>query len=197
MKRFFDIVLSGLALLVLAPFLIIIALIIKLDSRGPVFFRQVRVGKNNKDFKIFKFRTMKVGSDKGRLITVGGHDSRITRVGYFLRKFKLDEIPQLINVFIGDMSLVGPRPEVRKYVDYWTPEQMHVLDVRPGITDMASIRFSNENELLDGVEDPEEYYVNTIMPQKIAMYLDYVNNQSLWGDVKIIFLTARKIIFGR
>ena len=197
MKRFLDIFLSSLALLVLSPFLIIIALIIKLDSRGPVFFRQVRVGKNNKDFKIFKFRTMKVGSDKGRLITVGGHDSRITRVGYFLRKFKLDEIPQLINVFIGDMSLVGPRPEVRKYVDYWTPEQMHVLDVRPGITDMASIRFSNENELLDGVDDPEEYYVKTIMPQKVAMYLDYVNNQSLWGDVKIIFLTVRKIISGR
>ena len=197
MKRFFDFVLSGLALLVLTPFLCIIALVIKLDSRGPVFFRQVRVGKKNKDFKIFKFRTMKVGSDKGRLITVGGHDSRITRVGYYLRKFKLDEIPQLINVLIGDMSLVGPRPEVRKYVDCWTPEQMHVLDVRPGITDMASIRFSDENELLEGVDNPEEYYVNTIMPQKVAMYLEYVNNQSLWGDVKIIFLTLRKIIFRR
>ena len=156
MKRLFDIVASGLGLLCLSPLLLIVAIWIKLDSPGPVFFRQVRVGRYNKDFRIFKFRSMRVGSDKGSQITVGGHDSRITRSGYFIRKTKIDELPQLINVFIGDMSLVGPRPEVRHYVDMWTPEQLHVLDVRPGITDPASIRYRNENELLEKAEDPEK-----------------------------------------
>ena len=139
MKRLFDIVASGLGLLVLSPLFIIVAIWIKLDSKGPIFYRQVRVGLHNKDFRIFKFRSMRVGADKGSLVTIGGRDPRVTRSGYFIRKFKIDELPQLINVFIGDMSLVGPRPEVRHYVDYWTPEQMHVLDVRPGITDPASI----------------------------------------------------------
>ena len=147
MKRLFDIVASGLGLLVLSPILIIVAIWIKLDSEGPVFYRQVRVGRYNKDFRIFKFRSMRIGSDKGSLVTIGGRDPRVTRSGYFIRKFKIDELPQLINVFIGDMSLVGPRPEVRHYVNYWTPEQMRALDVRPGITDPASIRFRNENEL--------------------------------------------------
>ena len=156
MKRLFDIVASGLGLLCLSPLLLIVAIWIKLDSPGPVFFRQVRVGRYNKDFRIFKFRSMRVGSDKGSQITVGGHDSRITRSGYFIRKTKIDELPQLINVFIGDMSLVGPRPEVRHYVDMWTPEQLHVLDVRPGITDPASIKFRNENELMEQAEDPEK-----------------------------------------
>ena len=141
MKRFFDIVASLLGLIVLSPLLLVVAIWVKLDSEGPVFFRQVRVGRYNKDFRIFKFRSMRVGSDKGSQVTIGGRDPRVTRSGYFIRKFKIDELPQLINVLVGDMSLVGPRPEVRHYIDYWTPEQMRVLDVRPGITDPASIRF--------------------------------------------------------
>lgn len=194
MKRLFDIVASGLGLLVLSPILIIVAIWIKLDSKGPVFYRQVRVGRYNKDFRIFKFRSMRVGSDKGSLVTIGGRDPRVTRSGYFIRKFKIDELPQLINVFIGDMSLVGPRPEVRHYVDYWTPEQMHALDVRPGITDPASIRFRNENELLEKAEDPEKYYIEVIMQEKLKLYLEYVDNASFWYDIKLIFQTFGVII---
>lgn len=152
MKRLFDIVASGFGLLLLSPLFLLVAIWIKLDSPGPVFYRQVRVGRYNRDFRIFKFRSMRVGADKGSLVTIGGRDPRVTRSGYFIRKFKVDELPQLINVFIGDMSLVGPRPEVRHYVDYWTKDQLHVLDVRPGITDPASIKFRNENELLEKAE---------------------------------------------
>jgi lipopolysaccharide/colanic/teichoic acid biosynthesis glycosyltransferase len=137
---------------------------------------------------------MRVGSDKGSQITVGCHDSRITRSGYFIRKTKIDELPQLINVFIGDMSLVGPRPEVRKYVDMWTPEQLHVLDVRPGITDPASIRYRNENELLENADDPEKYYVEVIMQDKIKLYLEYVEKHSFWYDIKLIFQTFYTIV---
>ena len=194
MKRIFDVIASGLGLLVLSPLFLILAIWIKMDSKGPVFYRQVRVGRYNKDFKIFKFRSMRVGSDKGSLVTIGGHDPRITRSGYFIRKFKLDEFPQLINVFVGDMSLVGPRPEVRHYVDYWTPEQMHVLDVRPGITDPASIKFRNENELMEKAEDPEKYYIEVIMQEKIRLYLQYVNHHSFWGDIGLIFKTFWTII---
>jgi lipopolysaccharide/colanic/teichoic acid biosynthesis glycosyltransferase len=194
MKRLFDIVASGLGLIALSPLFLILAIWIKLDSKGPVFYRQVRVGKDNKDFRIFKFRSMRVGSDKGSLVTIGGHDPRITRSGYFIRKFKLDELPQLINVFIGDMSLVGPRPEVRHYVDYWTPEQMHVLDVRPGITDPASIKFRNENELMEQAEDPEKYYIEVIMQEKIKLYLEYVENHTFWGDIGLIFKTFWTIV---
>lgn len=194
MKRLFDIIASGMGLLILSPILIVIAIWIKLDSPGPVFYRQVRVGRNNKDFQIFKFRSMRVGSDKGSLVTIGGRDPRITRSGYFIRKLKIDELPQLINVFIGDMSLVGPRPEVRHYVDFWTPEQMHVLDVRPGITDPASIRFRNENELLAHTEEPEKYYIEIIMQEKLKLYLDYVKNQSFFYDIKLIFQTFWVII---
>lgn len=194
MKRIFDIVASGCGLIVLSPLFLVLAIWIKLDSKGPVFYRQVRVGRNNRDFRIFKFRSMREGSDQGFLVTIGGHDSRITRSGYMLRKFKLDELPQLINVFMGDMSLVGPRPEVRHYVDYWTPEQMHVLDVRPGITDPASIKFRNENDLLDKAENPEEYYINVIMQEKIRLYLEYVENHSLWYDIKLIFQTIKVVL---
>ena len=194
MKRLFDIIASGLGLLVLSPLFIIIAIWIKLDSKGPVFYRQVRVGKDNKDFRIFKFRSMRVGSDKGSLVTIGGRDPRITRSGYIIRKLKLDELPQLINVFVGDMSLVGPRPEVRHYVDYWTPEQMHVLDVRPGITDPASIKFRNENELMEQAEDPENYYINVIMQEKLKLYLDYVEHRSFFGDIGLIFKTFWVIV---
>jgi len=194
MKRLFDIFLSGFGLILLSPLFLIVAIWIKLDSRGPIFYRQVRVGRNNSEFRIFKFRSMRIGSDKGSLVTIGGRDPRITRSGYFIRKFKIDELPQLINVFIGDMSLVGPRPEVRHYVNYWTPEQMHVLDVRPGITDPASIKFRNENELLAKADDPEKYYIEVIMQEKIRLYLDYVEKSSFWYDIKLIFQTFKVII---
>ena len=194
MKRLFDILLSGLGLLIISPLFLIVAIWIKLDSPGPIFYRQVRVGRYNKDFRIFKFRSMRMGSDKGSLVTIGGRDPRITRSGYFIRKFKIDELPQLINVLVGDMSLVGPRPEVRHYVNYWTEEQMHVLDVRPGITDPASIKFRNENELLAQAEDPEKYYIEVIMQEKIKLYLDYVKKNSLWYDIKLIFQTFWVII---
>lgn len=194
MKRLFDMMASGCGLLVLSPVFIVMALWIKLDSEGPVLYRQVRVGRNNKDFRIFKFRSMRLGSDKGSLVTIGGRDPRITRSGYFIRKFKLDELPQLINVFLGDMSLVGPRPEVRHYVNYWTPEQMHVLDVRPGITDPASIKFRNENELMEKATDPEAYYIHVIMQEKIKLYLEYVQNANFWYDIKLIFQTFWVIV---
>ena len=194
MKRLFDIIASSIGLLVLSPLFLILAIWIKLDSKGPVFYRQVRVGLHNKDFRIFKFRSMRVGSDKGSLVTIGGRDPRITRSGYIIRKLKLDELPQLINVFVGDMSLVGPRPEVRHYVNYWTPEQMRVLDVRPGITDPASIKFRNENELMEQAEDPEDYYINVIMQEKLKLYLDYVEHHSFWGDIGLIFKTFWVII---
>lgn len=194
MKRIFDIVASGCGLVLLSPLFLILAVWIKLDSPGPVFYRQVRVGRHNRDFRIFKFRSMREGSDQGSLVTIGGHDSRITRSGYILRKFKLDELPQLLNVFVGDMSMVGPRPEVRHYVNYWTPEQMHVLDVRPGITDPASIKFRNENELLEKAENPEEYYINVIMQEKIRLYLEYVEHHSLWYDIRLIFQTIRVVL---
>ena len=194
MKRLFDIIASGLGLIVLSPLFLILAIWIKLDSKGPVFYRQVRVGYKNKDFRIFKFRSMRVGADKGSLVTIGGRDPRVTKSGYWIRKFKLDELPQLINVFLGDMSLVGPRPEVRHYVDYWTPEQMHVLDVRPGITDPASIKFRNENELMEQAEDPEKYYIEVIMQEKIKLYLEYVNHHSFMGDIGLIFKTFFVIV---
>ena len=194
MKRLFDITASGLGLLVLSPLFLIIAIWIKFDSPGPVFYRQVRVGRGNKDFRLFKFRSMRVGSDKKGLITVGGHDPRVTRSGYFIRKYKLDEFPQLINVFIGDMSLVGPRPEVRKYVDLYTPEQLHVLDVRPGITDMASIRYRNENELLEQAADPEQYYRDVVMQDKLRINLEYVADHSFFKDLKIIFMTFKAVV---
>lgn len=194
MKRLFDIVASGFGLLLLSPLFLLVAIWIKLDSPGPVFYRQVRVGRYNRDFRIFKFRSMRVGADKGSLVTIGGRDPRVTRSGYFIRKFKVDELPQLINVFIGDMSLVGPRPEVRHYVNYWTKEQLHVLDVRPGITDPASIKFRNENELLEKVEDPEKYYIEVIMQEKLRLYLEYVENHSFWYDIKLIFQTFVAII---
>ena len=187
MKRVFDIVASGLGLIVLSPLFLMLAIWIKLDSKGPAFYRQVRVGRYNKDFRIFKFRSMRVGADKGSLVTIGGRDSRVTKSGYWIRKFKLDELPQLINVFIGDMSLVGPRPEVRHYVNYWTPEQMHVLDVRPGITDPASIKFRNENELMEKAEDPEKYYIEVIMQKKIKLYLEYVEKHNFFYDLGLIF----------
>lgn len=194
MKRIFDIVMSGLGLICLSPLFLVLAVWIKCDSAGPVFYRQVRVGRGNKDFRLFKFRSMRPDSDKLGLITVGGHDPRVTRSGYYIRKYKLDEFPQLINVFVGDMSLVGPRPEVRKYVDLYTPEQLRVLNVRPGITSLASIRYRNENEILAKADDPDKAYVEQIMPDKIAIDLEYVENASLTNDIKLIFKTFSEII---
>lgn len=185
---------SGLGLLVLSPLFLVLAVWIKCDSKGPVFYRQVRVGRNNRDFRLYKFRSMRVGSDKKGLITIGGHDPRVTRSGYYIRRYKLDEFPQLINVFAGNMSLVGPRPEVRKYVDLYTPEQMHVLDVRPGITDLASIRYRNENELLERADDPDRYYVDVIMQDKLRINLEYVADHSFLKDIKLIGMTFRAIV---
>lgn len=194
MKRLFDIVASGFGLILLSPLFAVIAIWIKADSKGPVFYRQTRVGRGNKDFRLYKFRSMRPDSDKKGLITVGGHDPRITRSGYYIRKYKLDEFPQLINVFKGEMSLVGPRPEVRKYVDMYTPEQLRVLDVRPGITSLASIRYRNENEILGASEDPDRTYIEKVMPDKIAIDLEYVPKANLLTDIKLIFSTFKEII---
>jgi lipopolysaccharide/colanic/teichoic acid biosynthesis glycosyltransferase len=188
-KRILDLLVSGFGLMLLFPFFLLIALIIKLDSSGPVFYLQVRVGQNGKLFKLFKFRTMRTGADKFTAITVGNRDPRITAAGYYLRKFKVDELPQLINVFIGNMSLVGPRPELKKFVDLYNVEQAKVINVKPGITDYASIEFRNENELLEGKPDPIDYYVREIMPAKLALNLQYIREQSLWTDLKIITST--------
>jgi lipopolysaccharide/colanic/teichoic acid biosynthesis glycosyltransferase len=193
-KRLFDILFSALGLIFLLPVFVVMAIWIKLDSKGPVFYTQTRVGKGNKDFKIFKFRSMRLGSDKFGLITVGGRDPRVTNSGYYIRKFKLDEFPQLINVFIGDMSLVGPRPEVRRYVDMYNEEQLRVLDVYPGITDLASIKYRNENELLEGAVDPEALYINDIMPAKLKINKEYIENRGFFKDVSVIFLTIKVIV---
>ena len=193
LKRIFDIILSLFGLIILLPFMLIIAIFIKLDSKGPVFFKQLRVTKNGREFKIFKYRTMRVGSDKYSQITVG-KDDRITKIGSFLRKYKLDEIPQLINVLIGDMSLVGPRPEVPKYVALYTDEQKEILKVRAGITDYASIEFSNENDLLALEEDPEKAYIEKVMPKKIELNKKYLSEISVLMDIKIILLTIKKIL---
>ena len=193
LKRIFDITLSLFGLIILLPFMLIIAILIKFDSKGTVFFKQIRITKGGKEFKIFKYRTMKVGSDKYSQITVG-KDERITKIGSFLRKYKLDEIPQLINILIGDMSLVGPRPEVPKYVALYTDEQKEILKVRAGITDYASIEFSDENNLLALEEDSEKAYIEKIMPKKIELNKKYLSEISILTDIKIILLTIKKIL---
>ena len=189
MIRFFDLLFAFFGLLFLSPFFLLIALWIKLDSRGPVLYRQVRVGRNGIDFGLLKFRSMRVNADKGVLLTVGARDNRITNAGYFLRKYKIDELPQLFNVLYGDMSLVGPRPEVRRYVDLYTADQRKVLSVRPGITDMASIAYKKENELLARSADPERTYINEVMPEKLKLNLYYIKNPSLLNYFKIIIRT--------
>lgn len=194
MIRFCDILFSFLGLLFLSPLFVVVALWIILDNPGPVFYCQQRVGKDNKDFGLLKFRSMRVGADKMSLITIGDRDPRVTRAGYYIRKFKLDELPQLWNVLIGDMSLVGPRPEVRRYVDIYTPEQQKVLSVRPGITDYASIEYIDENRLLAQSIDPDKTYIEDIVPAKIALNMRYIEHQSVGEYIKIIFLTLTKII---
>ena len=193
MTRFFDILFSFFGLLILSPLFVIIWLIIVLTSKGGGFYCQTRVGKGGQDFSLYKFRSMRKDADKGSLITVGGRDPRITGIGYFIRKFKIDELPQLFNVLKGDMSLVGPRPEVRKYVDIYTEEQKKVLSVRPGITDYASMEYVDENEILGKADNPDEVYINQIMPDKIKLNMKYIENQTLKEYFKIIFWTVFKI----
>ena len=194
LKRFFDIISSLIVLTIGLPFFIIISLLIALDSKGGIFFIQKRVGRNNVDFGLFKFRTMRPGSEKAGQITVGGKDPRITKIGYLLRKFKLDEFPQLLNVILGDMSIIGPRPEVRRYVDMYSKEQLKVLSVRPGLSDFASIEYINENELLGKSDNPEKTYIGEIMPAKLQLNLKYIEQKSFGTDIKLIFKTIRKII---
>lgn len=194
MKRIFDFVVSLFGILVLSPIFLILGLWVKLDSKGPIFYKQLRVGRNNANFSLFKFRTMRVGSEKYGLITIGDRDSRVTRSGLILRKYKLDELPQLLNVLWGEMSFVGPRPEVRKYVELYTENQIRVLTVRPGITDAASIRYRNENEILASVENPETYYCEVVMQEKLKMNLDYIDKQNFWYDLKVIVMTLINII---
>ncbi len=189
MKRFLDVLVAGIGLVLLSPFFVVMALIIKWDSPGPVFFRQERVGRGFSMFRLWKFRTMHVFADRQAAITIGTRDPRITRAGYWLRKYKLDELPQLINVFCGEMSLVGPRPEVKKFVDLYSPEQRKVLSILPGLTDWASIHYRHENSLLEGKEDPIRYYEEVIMPAKLALNLKYLEQRSFWVDLKILFQT--------
>jgi lipopolysaccharide/colanic/teichoic acid biosynthesis glycosyltransferase len=193
-KRVIDILFSLIGLICLFPFFIFISFFIFITSKGGVFFVQLRVGKNNKDFKLYKFRTMFLNSDNKGLLTVGNNDKRITKLGYYLRKNKLDELPQLINVLNGTMSLVGPRPEVRKYVNLYNSEQKSILDVKPGITDLASIMYYNENEILANSVNPEQTYINEIMPIKLELNKQYINEMSLLTDLKIIFKTFMKLI---
>ena len=194
MIRFFDIVFSLLGILLLSPVFLLLYIAICLESKGGGFYKQLRVGQYGRDFYVYKFRSMRMGSVKKGLITVGGRDPRITRTGYFIRKYKLDELPQLFNVLKGDMSLVGPRPEVRKYVDLYSDEQKKVLSVRPGITDYASIEYVDENTILGGASDPDKAYIEQIMPDKIRYNMKYICNRSVKEYFKIIFQTFWSII---
>ena len=194
MIRFFDIVFSLLGILLLSPVFLLLYIAICLESKGGGFYKQLRVGRYGGDFYVYKFRSMRVGADKKGLITVGVRDPRITRTGYLIRKYKLDELPQLFNVLKGDMSLVGPRPEVRKYVDLYTDEQKKVLSVRPGITDYASIEYVDENMILGEASDPDRAYIEQIMPDKIRYNMKYICNRSVKEYFKIIFLTFWSII---
>lgn len=197
LKRVFDVLAGLFFLAITAPLLCLIALIVKADSKGPVFYRQERTGRYGKIFRIFKFRTMHPDSDRKGLLTVGGRDPRITRAGYLLRRYKLDELPQFINVLNGDMSIVGPRPEVKRYTDLYSETQRQVLEVRPGITDYASLQYFDENELLAKAADPEEVYVKEVMPAKLELNLKYIREAGLRTDLRIIFQTAARIIFRR
>ena len=189
--RGFDIIFSLIGLLILCPVFLLIVIIIKITSKGSAFYKQSRVGKGSKDFRLFKFRTMYVDADKKGLLTVGGRDNRITKIGFYLRKYKLDELPQLVNVLKGEMSIVGPRPEVRKYVELYTTEQKRVLNVLPGVTDYASIVFRNENDLLALAQNPEEFYIKELIPKKIELNSKYINNQSL---KEYFFIIAKTLI---
>ena len=194
MKRVFDVLFSFIGIIILLPVYIIISLLIIIDSKGGILYKQERTGKGDEIFKVFKFRTMRPDSFSKGALTVGSRDPRITNVGYYLRKYKLDELPQLFNVLFGDMSFVGPRPEVKKYTDLYNQAQKKVLTVRPGITDYASIKFRNENDLLSVSDNPEQFYIDKIMPEKLDINLKYINDNSLFKDIKIIFDTFYVII---
>ena len=194
MIRLFDIFFSALGLIILLPFFIVFYLLIRIESKGGAFYIQERIGKNGKPFGLYKFRSMRVGSDAEGLLTVGERDNRITSIGYILRKTKIDELPQLLNVLKGDMSLVGPRPEVKKYTDMYTDEQRKVLSVRPGITDYASIEYVNENELLSKADDPERMYIEKVMPDKIKLNMKYLEHYTVGEYFKIIFLTFKSLV---
>ena len=194
MKRLFDIILSFLFLFFFLPFGIIIAILIVLESKGGVFYRQERVGLNSSIFSLYKFRTMRKDADQLGKLTVGMRDPRITKSGYYLRKFKLDEFPQFLNVLIGEMSIVGPRPEVREYVSLYNKKQMEVLKVKPGITDYASLKYFNENEILGKSSNPNKTYIDEVMPAKLLLNLKYIENPTLMEDLKIIWLTFIKIV---
>jgi lipopolysaccharide/colanic/teichoic acid biosynthesis glycosyltransferase len=195
LKRLFDIIFSIIILIVLFPLFLIISLWIIIDDGFPVFYLQERIGKDFKPFKLIKFRTMYKDADKKGLLTVSSKDNRITPSGYYLRKFKLDELPQFINVLKGEMSIVGPRPEVKKYVELYNDEQKKVLSVKPGITDEASLKYIDENDVLARSENPEWTYINEVMPEKLKINLQYIKNQNLLYDLKIIFWTAKKMFF--
>lgn len=194
MKRLFDILSSAIAFILLSPLLIVLAVAIMIDSKGGVFYKQKRIGKNGKAFMLYKFRSMRTGSDRKGLITVGSNDDRTTKVGRFIRKYKLDELPQLINILKNEMSVVGPRPEVEKYVQLYTAEQRKVLKIKPGLTDLASLAYINENEILGRAKDPEKTYVEQIMPAKLRLNLEYIEKQSFWFDLQIIAKTLMRIV---
>ena len=194
MIRFLDFIFSLLGIILLFPVFLVLYFAVRLESKGDGFYKQLRVGRGGTDFYVYKFRSMRIGADKQGLITVGGRDPRITQVGYFIRKYKLDELPQLFNVLKGDMSLVGPRPEVRKYVELYTDEQRKILSVRPGITDYASIEYVDENTILGQADDADKAYVERILPDKIQYNMKYINHRSVKEYIKIIFLTIWSII---
>ena len=194
MKRLFDIIFSIIILLLGLPFFIIISILILLDGDINIFFIQERIGKNKIPFKLYKFRSMKTNSEKNGQITIGAKDSRITNIGYYLRKYKIDEFPQLLNIIMGHMSIVGPRPEVDKYVKLYSNEQNQILSVKPGLTDLASISYFEENKLLGESDNPEATYINEVMPEKIKLSLEYIDNQSFINDIKIILSTIRRIL---
>ena len=195
MKRFFDISCSSIGLIILLPLFTVVAILIKLDSQGPVFFRQQRIGKNFRPFRIYKFRTMTTDAPKkGPQITVGG-DKRVTCIGRILRKYKIDELPQLINVLKGDMSLVGPRPEVEKYVELYKEDYKHILQIRPGITDISSITYRDEEGVLMGRKDPEAYYRHVLLPEKIRLAREYIDRASFFYDLLLIFRTVHRIFY--
>ena len=194
LKRIFDIIFSSLGLILLLPLNILIAILIKLDSKGPVLYVQDRVGLFNSDFKIYKYRTMYLESDKLGLLTLGEDDSRVTKIGFYLRKYKIDELPQLMNVLIGNMSFVGPRPEIRKYVNYYSKEDMQILKIKPGVTGYASIKYINETEILEQSEDPEKIYIEEIMPDKIKLNKVYISKNNIIIDFIIIIKTLSKMV---
>ncbi|MBU0507190.1 MAG: sugar transferase [bacterium] len=198
-KRIFDLVLSSFGLIIMSPFILLFALAIKIDSKGPVFYRGVRVGRGGKSFRIYKFRSMVADAEKSGVSSTSGQDMRVTRMGNLIRKFKMDEISQLINVFLGDMSLVGPRPEVQKFVDLYNEEEKQILNARPGITDWSSIKFHNEGEIIEqsGIADADEAYAKLIRPEKLRLQLKYIRERNLWIDIKIIVATIATIIVTR